>query len=239
MRRGVQLPELAEMAALPAADRGCGAAVIRFGMGEVMLDGPAADLSSIHAEVALTEHLAASEAVGCRGFTAEHFVQERVNLGGPVGRMIAAGGARGPGGLLMMGTRLEVVAVELIKPGASQAQFFSGGCGLDAFVAEEAQHMPDKRRSTALGQLGSFSFSSGERSKTGGRCPPDPVGFFAFCLLQQGAEESRRAVAGPPDPNLAVRKPPDRRSGRIPALPYPPLEHLKNISPQPEDKGPK
>ena len=187
MRRGVQLPELAKVAALPAADRGCGA-VIRFGMRKVMLDGPAADLSSIHVERALTEHLAASEAVGGRGFTAEHFVQERVNLGGPVGRVIAAGGARGPGGLLMMSTRLEVVAVELIEPGAPQAQLFSGGCGLDAFVAEEAQHMTDKRRSTALGQLGPFSFSSGERSKTGGRCPPAPLGFIALCLLQQGAE---------------------------------------------------
>jgi hypothetical protein len=149
MRRGVQLPELAEVAALPAADRGCGA-VIRFGMSEVMLDGPAADLSSVHAEVALTEHLAASEAVGGRGFTAEHFAQERVNLGRPVRRMIASGGARGPGGLLMMGTRLKVVAVELIEPGAPQAQLFSGSGGLDAFVAEETQHMTDKWRSTAL-----------------------------------------------------------------------------------------
>lgn len=166
MRRGVQLPEFAKVAALPAADRG-GGALIRFGMGEVMLDGPAADLSPIHVEVALTEHLAASEAVGGRGFTAEHFVQERVHLRGPVGRMIAAGGARGPGRLVVMGTRLEVIAVELIETGAPQPQLFSGGCGLDAFVAEEAQHMTDKRRSTALGQLGSFSFSSGERSKTG------------------------------------------------------------------------
>jgi len=107
-----------------------------------------------------------------------------------VERMIAAGAARGPGGLLMMGTRLEVVAVELIEPGAPQAQLFSGSYGLDAFVAEEAQHMTDKRRSTALGQLGSFSFSSGERSKTGGRCPPDPLGFIALGLLQQGGDKA-------------------------------------------------
>jgi hypothetical protein len=185
MRRGVELPEFAEVAALPAADRGCGA-VIRFGVGELMCDGPAADLSSIHMELALTEHLAASEAVRGWGFTAEHFVQERVNFGGPVGCMIAAGDARSPGGLLLVGASLEVVAVELIEPGAPEAQLLSCGVGLDAFVAEEAQHMTDKRRSTALGQLGSFSFSSGERSKTEGRCPPDPLGFFALCLLQQG-----------------------------------------------------
>src|ERR1017187_2346336 len=48
---------------------------------------------------------------------------------------------------------------------------------------------------------------------------------------------SGRAVAGPPDPNLAVRKPPDRRSGRIPALPYPPLEHLKASRASSPNKG--
>jgi hypothetical protein len=56
----------------------------------------------------------------------------------------------------------------------------------------------------------------------GDTCPPDPPhGFIALCLLQQGEEERGRAVSSPP--HLACRKPPDRRSGRIPALPYPPL----------------
>jgi hypothetical protein len=36
--------------------------------------------------------------------------------------------------------------------------------------------------------------------------------------------KKRRAVSSPPI-RLCRRKPPDRRSGRIPALPYPPLEH--------------
>ena len=55
-----------------------------------------------------------------------------------------------------------------------------------------------------------------------------PPGIYRLMLAPARRDKaSRQAVAGPPDPNLAVRKPPDRRSGRIPALPYPPLEHLQ------------
>src|ERR1039458_8006281 len=48
-----------------------------------------------------------------------------------------------------------------------------------------------------MGQLELFSFSSGERSRTGGRCPPDPLGFFALQLETAGA-----CRAGRPPPDL-------------------------------------
>jgi hypothetical protein len=61
-----------------------------------------------------------------------------------------------------------------------------------------------------------------------GTLSPRPPGIYRLMLAPARRDKaSRQAVAGPPDPNLAVRKPPDRRSGRIPALPYPPLEHLQ------------
>ena len=44
----------------------------------------------------------------------------------------------------------------------------------------------------------------------------DPLGFIALGLLQQGEEERGRAVSSPP--HLAVRKPPDRRSGQADIL---------------------
>ena len=52
--------------------------------------------------------------------------------------------------------------------------------------------MPDERRSTTVSELG---FSSGERSETGGRCPPDPLGFIALGLLP-----TRRSQKGGPLP---------------------------------------
>jgi hypothetical protein len=73
MGRGVQLPEFADLAALPAP-HGSQRAVIGFGMGEVVVDGPGTNLSPVEFEVAFAEHLAGSEAVGSRGFTAEPFM---------------------------------------------------------------------------------------------------------------------------------------------------------------------
>ena len=179
MGRGVQLPEFADTAALPTFDR-CRGAVIGFGVGEVVLDGPAANLSPIDFEVAFAEHLAGSEAVGSWGLTAESFVQERVHFGRPLGRMIATRKARGPVGLQMMGAGLEVIAVEFIEAASGKAQLLGSGFNFELSGTKEGQHMTDERSGTARGQLELLSFSSDERSRTGGRCPPDPLGFLRF-----------------------------------------------------------
>ena len=63
--------------------------------------------------------------------------------------------------------------------------------------------MTDERSGTAMGQLESFSFSSSEPSRTGGRCPPDPLGFFALWLETAGACRAGITPARP-----AVYKPP-------------------------------
>ena len=78
-----------------------------------------------------------------------------------------------------------------------------------------------------MGQLG-FSFLWGEGSTNWGTRPPDPLGFIALGLLPERLGfKCRRTVASPPALTLSGHKPPERRSGRIPALPYPPLEHTK------------
>jgi hypothetical protein len=125
MGRGVQLPEFADLAALPAS-HGRQRAVIGFGMGELVLDGPATDLSPVELEVALAMHLAGSEAVGSRGVTAEPFAQKGIHFGGPVGRMVATRNPRGPGGLLMPGTGLKVIAIDFIEASPAQAEPLGG-----------------------------------------------------------------------------------------------------------------
>ena len=62
----------------------------------------------------------------------------------------------------------------------------------------------------------------------GGRRPPTPLGFFAF----EAAPAGRRVQAGRPLCEAtrlfssAVGSPPVRRSGCVPAEPYPPLEKV-------------
>src|SRR5271169_526943 len=55
----------------------------------------------------------------------------------------------------------------------------------------------------------------------GDAVPQTPWDLSLWACSSKGVEEKGRAVSGPP--HLAVCKPPDRRSGRFPALPYPPL----------------
>jgi len=108
-------------------------------MGQVVLDGPMADLSPIDLEVAFAQHLAGSKAVGRRGFTGESFAQKRLHFDEPTGRVIAARNAWPPGGLLMKGTGLEVIGVDFIETGAAKAQLLKSGFGLEFSIAQEGQ----------------------------------------------------------------------------------------------------
>ena len=68
--RGVQLPEFTDPAALPTFDRR-GGAVIGLGMGEVVFQGPSANLSPVDFVAATAEDFAGRKAVRSRGFVAE------------------------------------------------------------------------------------------------------------------------------------------------------------------------
>ena len=80
----------------------------------------------------------------------------------------------------MLGAGLEVVAVDFIEARACQAQLLDGGLDLEFSGAEKGHHMTDQRSGTTVSQLEFFSFSSNEHSRTGGLCPPDPLGFYRF-----------------------------------------------------------
>ena len=72
MRRGIQLPEFANLTALPAPNRGWGL-VIGFGMGQALLDGPMANLSPIDFEAAKTKNLAGSKTIRSWRLAAQPF----------------------------------------------------------------------------------------------------------------------------------------------------------------------
>ena len=84
-----------------------------------------------------------------------------------------------------------------------------------------------------MGQLEFFSFSPGERSRTGGRCPPAPPWDFPLWNLKRQGH----AGLGVPSPTCRLQGS-SRRSGCVPVEPCPPLKHLKTISRPDQDKGP-
>ncbi len=127
MGRGIQLPELTETVALPAPDHpGSGAQA--GGLGQVVLNGPAADLSAVDFELKTQQDLAGSKAIGRGRPTTEAGAQEGLNVRRPVGAVIAAG-AVGLPELIAAGSGRQIVAVKLIEAAARKLQFGSGGAG--------------------------------------------------------------------------------------------------------------
>src|SRR5436190_10511218 len=57
------------------------------------------------------------------------------------------------------------------------------------------------------------------RNEIGGRCPPNPLGFTALSLAPAGGVSRAGLTAHPASCGLQGS---NRRSGRFPALPYPP-----------------
>jgi hypothetical protein len=224
------LPEFADLAALPAP-HGRQRAVIGFGMGELVLNCPATDLSPVELEVAFAMRLAGSEAVGSRGVAAEPFAQKRLHFGGPVGRMVATRNPRGPGGLLMPGAGLKVIAIDFIEASPPQADPLGGRARFEFAGTKQGQNVTDERTGTAMGQLELFNFSSRELSRTGDAVPQTPWDFPLCGLKRQG-----HAGLGVPSPTCRLQAS-SRRSGCVPAEPYPPMEHAKGISPRFGNKG--
>ena len=95
MGRRIQLPEFADLGALPATHRGV-RAFGRSGMGQAILHGPAADLGAVELEGVQAQVLRCGEAVWARRGARQALLEEvgdGLGLGGGVG---ATRGSRQP-----------------------------------------------------------------------------------------------------------------------------------------------
>jgi len=142
VRRGIELPEFANLTALPAPDRS-GGAVVGLGVSQLVLDGPAPDLSSVDSELTLAEHFAGGKAVGSRRLAAQSLAQQRLHFGRPVRSMIASRSLGRPSRLIVVSTGFEVIAVKFVKAAAGKAELFSGYLGLELLSSERRQHVTD------------------------------------------------------------------------------------------------
>ncbi len=116
MRRGIQLPELTDAVALPAPnDSGGWAQPGR--LGQVVLDGPAADLGTVDFELKAQQHLAGSKAVGRRGAATQARAQEPFDVRRPIGGVIATG-AVGLPDLVAAGPSRQGITVEPVEAAA-------------------------------------------------------------------------------------------------------------------------
>jgi hypothetical protein len=207
MRGGVVLPERAVVACLPAFDGFAYRFVAGVGV-ELMSDGPATDTGTVGFEVEAAMEFTGNGTVGGGWFGREEFGDEGGDFGRPVRVMIPTGEPGRPGFGRTLSAGAEVIGVEFVEAGAGQPEFTGGGASAEMAGAMTVEEMTDQWSGQTMEELVFFMRGS----------LPEKKGFFALVLTPAGACRAARS-----DPTCRM---PDfrRRSGCVPAEPYPPLK---------------
>ena len=111
MRRGVQLPEFADLGTLPATHGGV-RAFGGSGVGIVIVQGPSTNLSSVELEGVESQGFGGDETVRARRIAAQTLFEQVDDRLGPGGGMVTTGGARHPQVRFLLSTGAEVIGVK-------------------------------------------------------------------------------------------------------------------------------
>ena len=150
MGGSVQLPEFADLGALPAAHWG----VWAFGRSRmciIILHRPAADLGAVQLEGEQSPDFRGGKAVGARRGAIQAFFEEVDDRLGPGGGMVTTRGSRDPQPLFLVRVGAEVTGGERIEAASGQAELLGGFGGRQGVLPEGSQHMADEGRRVAIG----------------------------------------------------------------------------------------
>ncbi len=150
MGRSIQLPEFADLGALPATHRGM-RTLGRIGMGPAILHGPATDLGPVEFEVVQAQGLGSGEAVGARWGASQALFEEVGDGLGPGSGVVATGGAWEPRIGFLAGASPEVIGGERIEAAERDVELCRRFGGRQGALAKGLQHMPDERGRVAIG----------------------------------------------------------------------------------------
>ena len=152
MRRGVELPEFADLSALPAA-HGRQNFFGRDGMSELVREGPAADLGAVELEGVQAEGFGSGEAVRTRWRAGQPFFEQVRNGLRPRGGMIATGSPGRPERLWFAGACGVVSCGQSVKAAGGEAELRGGLDGTPRVLPECVKHMADEGGSVAMMEL--------------------------------------------------------------------------------------
>ena len=150
--RGIQLPEFADALALPAAHRGPNF-FGRDGVGQMVLEGPAADLGAVELEVVEAEGFGGDKAVGAGRRAVQAFVEEVQNGLGPGRGVVAAGAAGEPERPLFFGAGAEVSGGERVEAAGRDAELVGGLGGRQMVLPKRVEHIADKGGCVTMDEL--------------------------------------------------------------------------------------
>ena len=150
MGRSVQLPEFADLGALPAADWGVGA-FGRSGRRITLFNRPAADLGAVQLEGEQSPDFRGGEAVRARRGASQALFEEVGDRLGPSGGVVTARGSRDPEPLCLARAGAEVIGKEGIEATGGEAELLGGFGGLQGVLPEGSQYMADEGGCMAIG----------------------------------------------------------------------------------------
>ena len=149
MRRSIQLPEFADLGALPAPHWRM-RLVHRGGVSQAVLQGPMADLGAVQLKGMQAQSFGGRKAVRAGGCAGQPFFKEVGDGHGPGGGMVTARSAWGPQGFRGLRDRAEASRGERIETAARQPQLFSGLGRRQGLLLKGGQHMTDESRGVAI-----------------------------------------------------------------------------------------
>ena len=149
MRRGVQLPEFADLRALPAAYWRVGTLRWHW-VGVIISNGPTANLGTVELERVQAQGFGSHKAIGAGRRAAKALFEQVQNWLRPSRAMIAAGTARQPcvGSFVRAG--FEVLGAQTVKTAAGNLELLSGLRGAEPQFAKTIQNVTNERRCMSM-----------------------------------------------------------------------------------------
>ena len=183
------MPEFADALALPAAHRRPNF-FGRDGVGQMVLESPAADLGAVEFEVVEAERFRGDKAVRARWRAVQAFVEEVQNELGPGRGVVAAGAAGEPERSLFFSAGAEVSGGERVEAAGRDVELVGGLGGRQLALPERVEDIADKRGCVTMDEL--LMLFKGEQATR--RPCPQPVfssGIAPLARLQDGLRTRR------------------------------------------------
>ena len=152
MGRGVELPEFADLRALPTA-HGRRNFFGWDGMGQSIFEGPAADLGAVELEGVQAQSFGSGEAVRTGRLAGQAFSQQVQDGLRPRGGMVAAGSAGRPKGRQFFGAREPISGGQRIEAAGREAELAGGFGGRQRALPECFEHMTDEGGCVTMDEL--------------------------------------------------------------------------------------
>jgi len=152
MRRGIQLPEFADLRALPAA-HGRVRTLWWHWMSVTILNGPTANLGTVELESVQAQGFGSDKAIGAGRRAAQALFEKAQNRGGPSRSMITAGTARHPYVSQVVRAGFEVFSVQSVETAAGNFELVSGLGGAESQFPKTIQNVTNEGRGLPMEQL--------------------------------------------------------------------------------------